>query len=99
MYGLKSEILDRAMIDGIEWVLIKTPQFKHFKNGKPNQHVEITYHVEMNDPTVVRCGRVGDKQRFNMKSKREAALYFKSLTSKAVVVERTGAAALNRIFG
>jgi hypothetical protein len=39
-----------------------------------------------------------NRQRFWMTSKIEAAKYFKSITSKAVVVERSGVQALNHLF-
>lgn len=95
------EILDKAIVDGIEWALVKTGTTKHFKNGKPNLHVEVTYSVERTD----RCfdsnfNPIPEmRQRFWMSSKAQATKYFKTLTSQAVIVEREGAHALRRIFG
>lgn len=94
-------ILDQDTIDGIQWELIKTATTKHRKNGKANLHVEVTYSVERTDGALDADFNPikEDRQRFWMKSKNEATKHFKSLVKQSIVVERQGAAALNRIFG
>lgn len=84
-------ILDKVTIDGNEWVLTKVTEVKpYFKsNGRGALKAVTTYGVWATESL----------QGNSFSSKAEATKYFKSLTNKAVVVERTGAAALNRIFG
>jgi hypothetical protein len=95
------EVLDRATIDGVEWVLAKTRQLKHPKNGKPNLHIAVTYSVERTDRALdAEFKPISEnRQRFWLTSKLDATSYFKSLTNNGKVVERSGAHALNRIFG
>jgi len=92
------QILDTATIDGINWVLVKTVEHQHTKGTIKTC---ITYSVERVDGALdVNFKAIPeDRQRFWMKSKIKATEYFKSLTNSAKVVERSGAAALNRIFG
>ena len=96
----KSTIIKTLTIDGTIWHLRKATKTAHFKKGKANLHVAVTYSVqidgeqELNAPEKLKA-----LQRYHYTSKAKAAQYLKSLEKSAVIVESSGGEALSRIFG
>ena len=96
----KSTIIKALTIDGTIWQISKVTETRHFKNGKANLHVAVTYSVQIDGEQELSAPeKLKALQRYNFTNKAKAAQYLKSLEKSAVIVESSGGEALSRIFG
>jgi hypothetical protein len=72
-----------------DWELVKVGETRHFKNGRPNLHVQIRYHIEK-VYTSIEQQEINESRRvasgyFNMISKTEANKVWRELTKQGTL--------------